>query len=37
MSERQVYARVASYAIRCLTAIGLVLAILYTQAFVGQS
>jgi len=37
MSERQISARVASYAIRCLTAIGLVLAILYTQAFVGQA
>lgn len=34
MSERQISARVTSYAIRCLAAVGLVLAILYTQAFV---
>lgn len=33
MSERQISARVTSYAIRCLAAVGLVLAILYTQAF----
>lgn len=32
MSERQISARVTSYAIRCLAALGLVLAILYTQA-----
>ena len=32
MSERQISARVASYAIRCITAVGLVLAILITQA-----
>lgn len=34
MSERQISARVASYVIRCLAALGLVFAILYTQAFV---
>jgi len=33
VSEREISARVTSYAIRCLAAIGLVLAILYTQAF----
>ena len=37
MSQRQISARVISYAINCAAAVALVMVILYTQAFVGQA